>query len=131
MTLTQGLITAAIVALGLVSFLHSYFGEKLLLAPMFKRRGNAVLENELARKVLRGAWHLTSFLWVIMAIILYSLSFNFGILADTILLTFGVGFLMAGLYSLLLSRGRHIGWPVLSAIGILSFAAYATGGANL
>lgn len=112
----------------LVSFLHSFFGEKLLLGPMFKHRGNEVLKSELARKVLRGAWHLTSLLWIIMAIVLYALAFDPSRLAETILLSFGVGSLLAGLYSLIHSRGRHMGWPVLSLIGVFCLSAFATGG---
>lgn len=126
MTLSQGFITLAIIALAIVAFLHSYFGEKLLLAPMFNRRGNAVLESDLARMVLRGAWYLTSLLWVMMAVVLYSVAFEPMNIANTILLTFGVGFLLIGIFDLVFSRGRHMGWPVLSAIGIFCIVAFTT-----
>ena len=131
MSFAQVFISAAIIALALVAFLHSYFGEKLLLAPMFKHRGNKVLESDLARKVIRFAWHATSVLWIMMAIVLYSLGFAPTELSSTILLTFGIGFLLIGLFDLIASRGRHMGWPVLSAIGVLSLGAYAAGGASL
>jgi len=128
MTLAQGFISAAIIALVIVSFLHSYFGEKLLIAPMFKRRGNAVLENDLARKVMRFAWHATSVMWVMMAVVLYPVGFEPADLSTTILLTFGIGFLLIGLFDLIASRGRHIGWPVLTAIGAFLLAANVVGG---
>jgi len=131
MTLPQGFISAAIIALVIVAFLHSYFGEKLLLAPMFKRRGNAILENEFARKVMRFAWHATSVMWVMMAVTLYSVGFEPAHLSATILLTFGIGFLLTGLFDLVASRGRHIGWPVLTAIGVFLLAANVAGGTTV
>ena len=103
MTLAQAFISAAIVALILVSFLHSYFGEKRLLVPLFKHRGNAVLESDLARLVLRFAWHLTSLLWVLMAMVLYAAAFQPATLLPTVLLTSGLGFLFVGLFGLLLN----------------------------
>lgn len=125
MTLFAAMIIAAIVCLIAVSALHSIAGEKLLLAPMFKRRGNKVLDNGLARLVLRFAWHLTSILWIMMAIILYVLVFSPDQLPSIILLTFGIGFTLVGIFDLIVSRARHVGWPVLTAIGVFCLIAYS------
>lgn len=131
MTLAQGFIAAAITALILVAFLHSYFGETRLLSPLFKHQGNSILENDFARKVLRYAWHLTSLLWIMIAICLYAVAFHPTDLSTIVLLTIGIGFLFIGLFDLVVSRGRHIGWPALTAIGIFSLAAYVAGGVSL
>lgn len=124
MTLFAAMIIAAIISLIAVSALHSIAGEKLLLAPMFERRGNKVLDNALARLVLRFAWHLTSILWIMMAIILYVLVFSPDQLPSVILLTFGIGFTLVGIFDLIVSKARHMGWPVLTAIGVFCLIAY-------
>jgi ABC-type transport system involved in cytochrome c biogenesis permease subunit len=90
MTLFQWLISGGILALVIVSAVHSLLGEKLLLKPMFARRGNAVLESDLAR-------------------------------------TLGIGCLAVGLFDAIATRGRHVGWPVLTAIGVFCLTAYAVG----
>lgn len=128
MTLFQGLISGGILALMIVSAVHSLLGEKLLLKPMFAKRGNAVLENDLARLVIRFAWHVTSLCWIMMAIILYFVGFSAASLSTVILLTLGVGFLAIGLFDAVASRGRHVGWPILTAIGVFCLAACAVGG---
>lgn len=128
MTLFQGLISGGILALMIVSAVHSLLGEKLLLKPMFSRRGNAVLESDLARLVIRFAWHVTSLCWIMMAIILYFVGFSAASLSTVILLTLGTGFLAFGLFDAIASRGRHVGWPILTAIGVFCLAAYAVGG---
>lgn len=130
MTLFQWFISSGILALILVSAVHSLLGEKLLLKPMFSRRGNAVLESDLARLVIRFAWHVTSLCWIMMAIILYFVGFSQAALPTSIPLTLGVGFLSIGLFDAIASRGRHVGWPVLTAIGVFCLAAFTVGGAT-
>ncbi|MGB7317625.1 MAG: hypothetical protein WBC85_06630 [Planktotalea sp.] len=123
MTLSQWLITGGIVSLLCVSAAHSYFGERLLLGPMFKRRGNGVLDSDLARMVLRGAWHLTTVMWLQMAVILAVLGFGEADLGRSVLWTLGIGFLGVGVADMIWSKGRHIGWPILVAVGGFCFAA--------
>ena len=123
----EWLITGAIVSLIIVSALHSGIGEKLLLGPMFEHRGNHVLENGFARFVLRGGWHLLSLMWLVMAVILYALAFHPDNLALIILRIMAGSFLSAGIFDLILSKGKHIGWPVLTAIGIFCAVAAEIG----
>ena len=124
MSAFQVIIAGAIAALVLVSFVHSLAGEKRLLRPMFAKRGNRVLDNKLARLVLRFAWHVTSVLWILMAIVLYSVGFSPENLTAVILISFGVGFLFIGIFDLIASRGKHIGSPILTAIGSLCLGAF-------
>lgn len=123
MTGFQWLVSGGVVSLLLVGFTHSYFGEKLLLGPMFKRRGNKVLENALARFILRGAWHLTTVMWLLMAVILWFIGFGDGDLGLTILCVLGAGFSVSGLLDAALSKGKHIGWPMLLAVGLFCLGA--------
>lgn len=125
MSLFKLLIICAIAALGLVSLVHSIYGEKLLLRPMFKYRGNRVLENDLARMVLRFAWHLTSLLWILLAVIIYTVGFSPQHLTHIILLSVGIVFTAVGMFDLIVSRGRHVGWPILMAIGAFCMGAYS------
>ena len=127
MTLFQTCILGAIACLIIVTLAHSIFGETRLLQPLFKYRGNRVLESKLARMVLRFAWHLTSVMWIMMAVFLYRIGFSPAEeLRPTILVTIGLGFLVVGLFDLILSRAKHIGWPPLVAIGILCLLAHET-----
>jgi hypothetical protein len=40
----------------------------------------------------------------------------------------GVAFTTAGIFDAIGSRGRHVGWPLLTAIGVASLLAAATAG---
>jgi len=127
-SLFQLLILGAILALIVVSAMHSVFGEKMLLKPMFKLRGNAVLDNALARKVLRFAWHSTSLVWLLIAIFLYVIGFTTETLSPLILSLTGITFLAFGIIDCIVTRGRHMGWAVLTAIGLFCLGAYAVMG---
>ncbi|GAA6152962.1 hypothetical protein [Pseudoteredinibacter isoporae] len=117
------LIIAAIAFLIITALLHSIAGEHFLIKPMFKYRGNKVLENEFARLILRFAWHLTSVLWFLLAVILYLLAFDIDNLNHGILLYTGLAFIGIGVFDLIASRGKHIGWPSLLAIGVCTLSA--------
>ncbi|MEP5153774.1 hypothetical protein [Planktotalea sp.] len=119
----QWLVFGGVVSLLVVGFTHSYFGEKLLLAPMFKRRGNGVLESDLARFVLRGAWHLTTVMWLLMAVILLFVGFGDADLAMVVLSVIGIGFAISGVLDAVWSKGKHIGWPMLLAVGLFCLGA--------
>lgn len=119
----QWLIVASIAALVATSLVHSLGGEIYLLRPLFKHRGNRVLEHPLARMVLRFAWHLTSICWIVLAVILYALAFDEPHLRTVILGSVSLSFTGAGLFDLIASRGRHIGWPLLLLTGLFALAA--------
>ncbi|RYG90879.1 hypothetical protein EU803_12885 [Loktanella sp. IMCC34160] len=90
---------------------------------MLRLRGNAVLEHWLARIVIRFAWHLTSLTWVMIAILLLTVGTVRVDPTMAILGIFGVGFLVAGVFDMFISRGQHIGWPLLAATGTCLLAA--------
>jgi hypothetical protein len=117
LAMSNGLLFTAAVLLVATAVAHSALGERRLLGPLLARR-EGVLASDLARFILRFAWHLTSMTWAILALILVQLvrdpaTARFWAAAGT-----GVAFAGIGLYDALATRGRHVGWPLLTAIGI-------------
>lgn len=123
MTLSDGLALVAAVMLLVTGAVHSWGGEKFLFGPMFRQRGNRVLENPLARMVLRFAWHLTTLTWVILAAILVATVVAADQIGQVARLGVGSSFLAVGLFDMVASKGKHIGWPLLLLVGILALAA--------
>ena len=117
------LVLIGVGGLVITTIVHSFAGERYLLRPLFKYRGNHVLDNELARMVIRFAWHITSISWLVLAIILYALAFDPNNLRTIILISVGSSFTVIGLFDLVASKGRHIGWPLLTLIGLSTLAA--------
>jgi hypothetical protein len=115
--MSNGLLFTAAVFLIVTAFAHSLLGERRLIGPLLARR-EGVLASDLARVVLRFAWHLTSVTWMILALILVQLvrapvTARVWAAAST-----GVGFIGIGLFDAVASRGRHIGWPLLTGLGL-------------
>ncbi len=131
MSVFQIFVSGAIVSLLITCIVHSVAGEFYLLRPLFKHRGNRVLENALARFVLRFAWHLTSAIWLLLAAILFTAAFGPQYVQPALFYGAGVLFLTTGLFDLIGSKGKHIGWPLLVAIGGFSLAAAITNSADI
>ncbi len=87
--------------------------------------GAGLLESPLARAVTRFAWHWTSLLWLIVAAVL-ALSAYGDIDAPYLLLGIGTVHLAAGIADAIVSRGQHVGWPLITIIGGLVLLAYYT-----
>lgn len=101
---------------------HSYFGEKRLIIPLVQSN-QGVMDNALARQVIRFAWHWTSALWVLVAAYL-ALASQGDVIHPTLLLAIGLFHLIAGLADGVLTRGKHIGWPPITLIGALVLIAW-------
>jgi hypothetical protein len=115
--MSNGLLFTAAVLLIVTAFAHSVLGERRLIGPLLARR-EGVLASDLARFILRFAWHLTSVTWAVLAVILVQLvrdpaTARFWAAAGT-----GVAFTGIGLFDAVATRGRHVGWLFLTAIGI-------------
>ena len=100
----------------------------MLLKPTFSKRGNAVLESDFARLIIRFAGYVTSLCWIMIVVILYSIGFYPFAMTSVILLTLGIGFLAISIFDGIASRGRHVGWPIFTFIGVSSLAAHVIGG---
>lgn len=109
----------------LTALVHSYFGEKRLITPVV-RSGHGVMEAALARQVMRFAWHWTSALWVIVAAYL-ALAARGDAGHPALLVGVGIAHLTAGVFDAVLTRGKHIGWPPITLIGLLVLVASAIG----
>jgi len=100
-------------------------GELRLLKPLLAHR-KGVLASVPGRFVLRFAWHLTSLSWLVLAVILLLLCFQPEHALEGALVIAGISFVAAGVFDAICSRGRHIGWPLLTAIGVAALLAAAT-----
>ena len=104
--------------LGLV---HSTMGERFILIPLFRRAELPKLLGSTAftERTLRFAWHLTTIAWWGLAVIFYFMAWDrlsasaaSGVLAGI--------FLASAAVTMVLSRGRHLAWLVMLAIGAIA-----------
>ena len=102
--------------------IHSVLGEQRLLRPLLGD-GSGIMENPLARAVTRFAWHWTSLLWLLVAAVLVLTAYE-RIAVPMLVVAIGAVHLAAGLADAILTRGRHIGWPLITLIGALALASY-------
>lgn len=123
MDIYHWMVSGAIVCLVAVSLMHSYYGERMLIGPLLKHKGNRLLEHPLGRMLLRFAWHITSIAWLVLAFILYTMAFTNARLDAAILSSIGASFLAMGVFDLIVSRGKHMGWPILTLIGVFALLA--------
>ena len=106
-----------------IGLVHSYLGEKYILIRLFRRDNlPKILGSDLfTKRVLRFAWHLTTFAWWGFAVILYFLSDPADDIRSKILITIAVVFTISGLVSFTASRGKHLSWIFFFGIGAMSF----------
>jgi hypothetical protein len=115
--MSNDLLLLTAVLLIVTALVHSVLGELRLIGPLVARR-EGILASDLARVVLRFAWHLTSVTWLVLGLILVQLVRNPGAARLWAAGATGVAFIGVGLFDAVASRGRHIGWPLLAGIGI-------------
>ena len=106
------------------ALVHSVLGERRLLIPLLRSR-EGILGSALARFLLRFVWHFMSILFAIIAVALVAQhlpgSGQTALLAGTAI---GVG--GAGVFDAVVTRGRHVGWPLLVLIGVVALLALLT-----
>lgn len=97
----------------LVGVAHSFLGERYILMRLFRRGDLPKLfgGSEFTERTLRFAWHLTSIAWWGFGAILAQMAFG-TLSARGVSLAIGLTFLVTGLLTLVVSRGRHLAWPV-------------------
>jgi hypothetical protein len=120
------LLYAAALLATVTALTHSILGERRLIGPILGETapGPVILKGSLARKILRFAWHVTSLAWIAQAAVLVIIA---TLPPDTqgppIVVVTGLSFLLMAVVSIAISRGRHVGWPLLAAVGIAALAA--------
>ena len=103
------------VALGVA---HSYLGERYILTRLFRRSDLPKLfgGSEFTTRTLRFAWHITTVAWLGFAALLLHAGRGDLTVSGTLKII-GITSIVSGLLPLLLTRGRHLSWLVLFAIG--------------
>lgn len=92
---------------------HSVLGEKRLIGPLLAR--DIDLLSGYRANLVRFAWHFTSALMLVTAFVVAWPDTPVALIHIT-----GAAWLIAGLLDAALTRGKHVGWPPLSAAGILA-----------
>jgi hypothetical protein len=94
---------------------HSALGEKRLIGPLLAR--DIKLLSGYRANLVRFAWHFTSLLMIVTACVVAWPTTPLPVITIT-----GFVWLAAGVMDAVLTRGKHVGWPPLSAAGILARA---------
>lgn len=116
------MLQIAAVLVTLLGLAHSVLGERYILTRLFRRELPPLFGGvTFTRNTLRFAWHLTTVLALGMGVLLLQLDGNSS--PGTLLGTLGWTFLVAGVLPLVYTRGRHLAWVVLFAVGGLCLAA--------
>lgn len=118
-------LAAAAVLTVVVGIVHSWLGEIRIVSPLVDGPMRAPLmeKSKFARRVVRFAWHITTLAWLGFAAILAVLATGpLGGHDHIILIAIAATFMISGLISFIISRGRHVGWPLFFAIGATTLA---------
>ena len=81
------------------------------------------MQHPLARFIVPFAWHLTSAIGLVVAATLLALAWAPSQVGTVVMGATGLVFTAAGILDAIGSRRKHIGWPFLTAIGVLALAA--------
>jgi hypothetical protein len=100
------------VAMTATAIIHSVAGEKRLIGPALKAK-IGIFAHAQSRAIMRGAWHLTSLFMLLTAAVMVWPRTD-----DQLKTLVAVAWLAIGLYSLISTRGRHVGWPTLTLAGV-------------
>jgi len=122
MTLEQAILTIASLLLVATMGVHSILGQKRLIRPILKQ-GAGVMRNPLARFILPFGWHLMSLFGLIIAAILFAWAWAPDQARPIGLVMTGIIFTASGIWDAIGSKGKHVGWPPLTLIGLLALAA--------
>jgi hypothetical protein len=122
--MTQLWLVMAAVATLVTACTHSLFGERRLIGPLVASQQGALARPQ-AQQVLRFAWHLTSLLWIGQALLLLRAATSPQSLDSALIAGIGLLHVGVGLFDGYVTRGKHIGWPMLTAIGAFCLLALA------
>src|SRR5260221_5752467 len=100
---------------------HSILGERYILIRLFRRNNVPELfgSSDFTVRTLRFAWHLTTVAWWGFAALLMLLACQ-SLSQRSVALVLAATFLVTYLLTFLVSRGRHLAWPVFVIIGLAS-----------
>ena len=112
-----------IVVLGLT---HSILGERYILTRLFRRVDlpKVLGSTDFTKQTLRFAWHITTVAWFGIAALVLAASQG-QLNSQTALRIIGYTAIASGLLPLVFTRGKHLSWLVMFAIGGLALKASA------
>ncbi len=122
--LANGVMQLSAVVLVITALVHSWLGEQRLVRPLLWQRGG-ILDRALVRFILRGVWHFMSILFCMIAVTLWVGTESSTKALDVLLGATALGIGGTGIVNLIVSRGRHVGAPMLVLIGVLAALALA------
>lgn len=109
----MNLLALSAVAMAFTGIAHSIVGEKRLIGPLLALK--IELLSGYRANLVRFAWHFTSLLMTITAFVVAWPGTPVLLIQIT-----GAMWLIAGVGDAILTRGKHVGWPLLSVAGILA-----------
>lgn len=114
----EGLLYFAAVLAMSLGVAHSWLGERYILVRLFRRSDLPKLfgSPEFTTRTLRFAWHITTVAWFGFAALLLQAGRG-DLTVPGMLDIVGLTFVASGVLPLLFTRGRHLSWLVLFAIG--------------
>jgi hypothetical protein len=101
------------------ALVHGALGEKRLIQPLLAL-DQGIMAVDLARRVFRFAWHAMSLLMLVSAATVVWPG-----TPRPLILLVGAAWLAVGLADAIYTRGRHIGWPILTASGVFAILGAA------
>ena len=107
----------------ITAIIHSLLGERRLISPILAL-GEGPLQHLMVRQLIRFAWHFTSVLMFLSAVVLLIVANMPSSSARYIIAVIGLTYLAVGLFDGVVSRGKHIGWWFLTAAGGLALMAF-------
>lgn len=115
------LLVAAFLAFA-VGIAHSVLGEKYILVRLFRRPDLPKLfgGTGFTVRTLRFAWHVTTIAWWGFAAMLL-LAARDALSPASTLQVLAITMLATAVTVLVGSRGRHLAWPVFTAIALIAF----------
>ena len=107
-----------IVVLGLA---HSVLGERYILVRLFRRSDLPKIfgSSDFTLRTLRFAWHITTVAWFGLAALMWAASQG-ELGTQSALQIIGYTAVASGFLPLVITRGKHLSWLVLFAIGGLA-----------
>lgn len=110
------LLVVAASLCGALAVAHSYLGERFVVRRMLRRDQPRLFgSDDFTKRTLRFQWHLLSVAWVGMGALL--------VVVPESALVVGVAMLASAGIALAASRGKHLAWIVMAAIGGLAVGA--------
>ena len=126
MIMQQILLTTTAILIVATMLVHSFLGQRRIIRPLLDD-GTGVMQRPLARFIVPFAWHLTSFIGLIVAAILLGWAWMPEQALAIGLAATGLVFTVSGIWDAIGSKGKHVGWPPLTLIGLLALIALASG----